>query len=311
MPSEGALERVARVIDLIPYLQHRTVNLKELAEHLGKDVADIERDLEVAFLCGLPGYTPDLLIDLTMEEGFVAVTDPQSLDIARRLTTDELTSLRLGIELILVQYASTPYVKALADSLRRKINGSTEDSRVVISEDSNDHDLAMIESAILAPTRISFSYVDSLGRVSHERTASPRNLLWRGGRLLLRAFDHDKGSSREFFVAQMKDVRCVEGEVVILEGVDPSPASNTSSSATVHLRSLPMWWKRRNSAFITELEMTPSGARVTLRYWNQEWLVSALVPVIDLIVTVDAEGLETDQLRSLFLSHFSATDDQI
>jgi len=311
MPSEGALERVARVIDLIPYLQHRTVNLNELAEHLGKDVTDIERDLEIAFLCGLPGYTPDLLIDLTMEEGFVAVTEPQSLDIARRLTIDELTSLRLGIELILVQYASIPSVKALADSLRRKINESTEEPKDVIFDQSLDHDLEVIEAAILAPSRISFSYVDSLGRVSLERTVSPSNLLWRGGRLLLRSFDHDKGSPREFFVAQMNDVRSVEGEIVMLQDVSHSPTSNTSSSATVHLRSLPMWWKRRNSAFIAELEMSPAGVRVVLRYWNAEWLVRALVPVVDLIVTVDAQGLEMDQVQSLFLSHFSASDDPI
>jgi hypothetical protein len=69
MPSESALERVERIIDLIPYLHHRQVNLSELASRLGQDIAEIERDLEIAFLCGLPGYTPDLLIDMSMEDG--------------------------------------------------------------------------------------------------------------------------------------------------------------------------------------------------------------------------------------------------
>jgi hypothetical protein len=48
--------------------------------------------------------------------------------------------------------------------------------------------------------------------------------------------------------------------------------------------------------------------KVELRYWSEEWLIRALVPILDLIEAIDAEGLSSDQLRSLFLSHFSGSD---
>jgi hypothetical protein len=69
-----------------------------------------------------------------------------------------------------------------------------------------------------------------------------------------------------------------------------------------------MWWKRRNAAFITNLDTNLSEIRVELRYWSEEWLIRALVPILDLIESIDAEGLSSDRLQSLFLSHFSGSD---
>ena len=308
MPSENALERVERIIDLIPYLHHRQVNLNELASRLGQDVADIERDLEIAFLCGLPGYTPDLLIDMSMEEGFVAVSDPQSLDVPRRLTIDEITSLRLGIELIQMQYPSTNFLREHLDSLRRKFNEPSGISQELTFDGEENGNLEIIESAILMPSRISFSYLDSIGRLSQERVVTPSNFFWRGGRLLLRGFDHEKKSLREFFISRMKDVQPAPGEVVSIEDSDASSATQSSLTAVILFSTLPMWWKRRNVAFITDLDANPSGVRVEVRFWSEDWLIRALVPILDLIESVDAEGLSSGRLRSLFLSHFSGSD---
>jgi predicted DNA-binding transcriptional regulator YafY len=308
MPSENALERVERIIDLIPYLHHRQVNLGELASRLGQDVAEIERDLEIAFLCGLPGYTPDLLIDMSMEDGLVAVSDPQSLDVSRRLTIDEITSLRLGVELIQMLYPSTNFLREHLDSLRRKINEPSEASKELTFDDERNENLEVIESAMLMPSRISFSYLDSLGRLSQQRLVTPSNFFWRGGRLLLRGFDHEKESAREFFISRVKNVQPAPGQAVSIEEPDSSSAAQSSLAAVIRLSALPMWWKRRNAAFITNLDTNPSGVRVELRYWSEEWLIRALVPILDLIESIDAEGLSSDQLRTLFLSHFSGSD---
>lgn len=308
MPSESALERVERIIDLIPYLHHRQVNLNELASRLGQNVAEIERDLEIAFICGLPGYTPDLLIDISMEDGLVAVSDPQSLDVPRRLTIEEITSLRLGVELIQMLYPSTSFLREHLDSLRRKINEPSEISKELSFDDERNENLEVIESAIMMPSRISFSYLDSLGRLSQQRLVTPSNFLWRGGRLLLRGFDHEKESPREFFISRVKNVQPASGQVVNIEEIDSSSAAQSSLTAAIRLSALPMWWKRRNAAFITNLVTNHSGVKVELRYWSEEWLIRALVPILDLIEAIDAEGLSSDQLRSLFLSHFSGSD---
>lgn len=308
MPSESALQRVARVIDLIPFLHHREVNLNDLADRLGIDVREIERDLEIAFLCGLPGYTPDLLIDMSMEDGFVTVSEPQSLNIARRLTTEEMASLQLGLELIDLQFGSTPHLKMLLESLRRKIHASRETQADVIFERNLDEDLEVVEAAILKPSRIRFGYLDSIGKISQQRIVSPSNFFWRGGRLLLRGFDHEKEGTREFFTARMMDVRAVAGDVVRLEEQSSRPHSDQPQSATICFNTLPMWWKRRNSAFISSIEFNASEVRIVLRYWNQEWLIRALLPVLDLIVSIDADGVTSDDLRTRFLSHFSGFD---
>ena len=308
MPSENALDRLSRVIDLIPYLYQREMPLSELAEELDRSISDLERDLEIAFLCGLPGYTPDLLIDLSMEEGCVAVTNPQSLDVARRLSFEEMTSLRLGLELLEMQYPGASTLRKTFQSLRAKLGNSNVFPHQTSIDLQENENIAVMEAALLSPSRISFSYLDTVGKSTHDRTLSPYRFVWRGGRLLLRGFDHDRGDIREFFVSQMTQTRLVGGAVVTDEVAVRPEQDITYAKAEIRLRSVPMWWKRRNSAFIVDVQTSATYSTVALRFWSEEWLIRALVPILDLVDKVDADGLSDERLRSLFLSHFSASD---
>ena len=308
MPSESALDRVARVLDLIPYLHQRDVRLADLALDLGQSVSDLERDLEIAFLCGLPGYTPDLLIDLTMEDGHVAVTNPQSLDIPRRLSLEEITSLRLGLELIQLQYPGASRLKGVFESLRNKLVIADESAKDPVYESRENRDIEAIESAIVGGSRISFSYLDSLGRLSTNRRLSPFRFLWRGGRLLVHGFDHDRDEVREFFTSQMTETELVPGEVKREDEITRSETPPKRDTATIRLTTLPMWWKRRNSAFIGEVQSTEASTHVQLHFWSEEWLVRALIPVLDLITSFESRSISKERLRTLFLSHFSASD---
>jgi proteasome accessory factor C len=99
--SESAIERTSRALDLIPFVhQNPGFSIVELAEKFSTTPAQMFKDLEMLFMCGLPGYSHLELIDLEMDEDYVAVNNPQNLDRPRKLSLPEVTALILGLAAI-------------------------------------------------------------------------------------------------------------------------------------------------------------------------------------------------------------------
>ncbi|MBJ7506181.1 MAG: protein pafC, partial [Candidatus Nanopelagicus sp.] len=56
---DTAAVRALRSMDLIPYvLENPGVSIAELSARFSVTQAQIESDLQLVFMCGLPGYTP-------------------------------------------------------------------------------------------------------------------------------------------------------------------------------------------------------------------------------------------------------------
>ena len=89
--ADSAAVRALRTMDLIPYvLENPSCSIKTLAKRFSTSEKQIEKDLELIFMCGLPGYTPYELIDIVLEDGVVSVIDPQVLNRPRRYSKTEL-----------------------------------------------------------------------------------------------------------------------------------------------------------------------------------------------------------------------------
>ena len=64
----AAREQVARLLALVPYLHSRgEVRLADAAAALGVDPDQLDKDLRVLFMCGLPGGYPDDLINVDLD----------------------------------------------------------------------------------------------------------------------------------------------------------------------------------------------------------------------------------------------------
>ena len=99
--TESALDRTARALDLVPYLlEHQGISVAELAQVFGVSEKQINSDLILIHMCGLPGYTPLELIEMYYEDGYVTVSDPQSLNKPRKMNRTEITSLLVSLDLL-------------------------------------------------------------------------------------------------------------------------------------------------------------------------------------------------------------------
>jgi proteasome accessory factor C len=123
----AAKDQVARLLRLVPFLHSRgQVSLEEAARVLGVAPDQLDKDLRVLFLCGLPGGYPDDLIDVDLDalegEGVIRVTNADYLARPLRLTPTEAT--------------------AIIVALRALRNGADAETRVVV-----DRALAKLEEA--------------------------------------------------------------------------------------------------------------------------------------------------------------------
>lgn len=95
------LNKAARMLDLVPYLHaHQGIALSTLAQNFGVSESEMNADLTTLWMCGLPGYTPLELIDLSFDSGFVTIRNAQTLESPRSLNKEEAVALLLGLDLV-------------------------------------------------------------------------------------------------------------------------------------------------------------------------------------------------------------------
>ena len=80
MTAGGAVGQLARLLALIPWLLQRPgVSITAAAKEFGITEAQLRADLGLAFFCGLPGHMPDDLIEVSLEDDRIVVTNADTI----------------------------------------------------------------------------------------------------------------------------------------------------------------------------------------------------------------------------------------
>jgi proteasome accessory factor C len=96
--SETATERLSRLLAMVPWLlAHQGVPLAAAAAEFGIDEDQLVKDLELLFVCGLPGHMPDDLIEAEWEDGVVFLANADAISRPLRLGVDEALALIVGL----------------------------------------------------------------------------------------------------------------------------------------------------------------------------------------------------------------------
>ena len=98
----GARDQVGRLLALVPYIQTRKeVSVEEAAREFGVQPAQIVKDLNVLWFCGLPGLGMGDLIDVDMDavegEGVIRVSNADYLSRPLRLDSSEAAALIVAL----------------------------------------------------------------------------------------------------------------------------------------------------------------------------------------------------------------------
>jgi proteasome accessory factor C len=94
----SASDQLARLLSLVPWLQaHPGVTKTDAARAFAISTDQLEKDLQLAFTCELPGR-PEVFIDIDyLDSDRISVIDAASIDRPLRLRADEAVALLVGL----------------------------------------------------------------------------------------------------------------------------------------------------------------------------------------------------------------------
>jgi proteasome accessory factor C len=98
----GSTEQLPRLLSLVPYLLTRPgAKLADVARTFGVSADQIARDLELVYMCGLPGYFPGDLIEVDITAaGRITVSNADPMSRPLRLSRDEALPLIVGLRML-------------------------------------------------------------------------------------------------------------------------------------------------------------------------------------------------------------------
>ncbi len=213
MIGQSATERLARVLALVPYISRRPgVAISDLATEFGVEDRQIQKDLDLIMVCGLPGYYPDDLIDVVLSEdgGTVSIAFDAGLQRPVRLTHDEAVALTVALRAI----ANLPGLVD-ADSVYSALSkleqvGAANGAEVQVEAAAPTAALGLVREALDQGRQLWMRYYTASRDAVTERTVDPLRLLVTDGQTYLEAYCHLVSGIRHFRVDRIEDIRLLD-----------------------------------------------------------------------------------------------------
>jgi proteasome accessory factor C len=195
-------DRLGRLLNLVPYLLTRPgITVAEAAGDQGVSERQLREDLELLWLCGLPGYGPGDLIDMALDGDRVTITYDAGIDRPLRLTPDEALALVVALRLL----AQTPGLgqrDAVARALAKveQAAGADGNAPVTVGLRGDSDRLEDLRRAVQRRRALRITYYTASRDATTERVVDPMRVLVVGGRGYLEAWCRRAGGVRLFRV---------------------------------------------------------------------------------------------------------------
>ena len=267
-----ATGRAIRLLDLVPFLRANPgMNIKEIATEFKVSVSEIVSDLDLLMVCGLPGYTSLELIDLSTDEGYVTLRDPQNLEYPRNFTIHELLILKIALSALLVD--SPPMLHSEIGSLISKLDQQMPNqisSEGILFVPDNILNLRRIgEEALVKNQQVEIAYRNDTKDELTNRKISLIREYESEGEYFWDAWCHLANAKRTFNLEKISSATL---------SMDPSSIGDLSgegSALTVRLRI-----KQKSQFFARHqniLKQTEEPEIYEARIYQREWLVREIL----------------------------------
>ena len=188
----GPVDQLPRLLALVPYLLARPgVRVSEAAAVFGVSEDRLRKDLDLLWVCGLPGHGPGDLIDVEFEGDTITLLEPAGVTRPLRLTPDEALALLVALRAL----AETPGLverdaldRALAKLERVAGDAAAAAGRVEIAVEGEERVLPVVERALAGRRRLHLRYHVPGRDETTERDVDPLRLAIAEGRTYLEAW---------------------------------------------------------------------------------------------------------------------------
>jgi proteasome accessory factor C len=203
-----------RLLALLPYLLARPgVPFAQVAADFGVSEERLRKDLNLLWVCGLPGHGPGDLIDLEFEGDTITVLEPAGVVRPLRLTVDEALALVVALRAL----AETPGLserdavdRALAKVEQAAGAAAEVAERVEVAVEGEERVLPVVQQALDERRRLHLSYVVASRDEATERDVDPMRLLLVEGRSYLEAWCRRAEGVRLFRLDRVADLQLLD-----------------------------------------------------------------------------------------------------
>lgn len=217
--------RLNRILVMLPFaIKHPGVTIDELSQRFGVSRAELLEDLNLVFLCGLPGYDPGDLIDVSIDDERVYVSMADYFAAPLRLTPSEGLMLYAGALALskLPEMSEADALNSALEKLAEVIGIEDRKALEVRVEGGWDEHLRRIDEALREERRLRIEYLSASSGELSTREIDPWGIVAARGRWYLIAFDRTVDDERMFRLDRMRDVVVTEEPAEVPEDFDPS-----------------------------------------------------------------------------------------
>lgn len=295
---EGSTGSLARLLNLVPYLQARPgITVADAAADLGVSPQQLRDDLELLWVCGLPGYGPGDLIDMAFDGDRVTITYDAGMDRPLRLTPDEALALVVALRTL----SATPGVadRAPIDRALSKVEQAAGDPAPVAVRLTGDPGrLEEVREAAGRGRALELTYYAATRDRTSVRVVDPMRVVMVGGHGYLEAWCRSAEQVRRFRADRIDALRVLEEPAAAPPQARPTPIEEGVFQPT---EELPLVTLRvgRGARWITEyypcerVDQSADGWLVSLRVTDLAWarrLVLGLGPDVSVVAPAELAG---------------------
>lgn len=283
--ADIATGQVSRMLGLVPYISRRPgVTIAELAEEFSVTPDQILADLSVLMMCGEPGYYPDDLIDVVIddEDGTVSIGYDAGLSRPVRLTSEELTTLTSALRVLAEQEG--PIDTAAVHSALAKMEAAGGDRALVsVSAAAPSPALSTVREAIETGRRLRMVYYTASRDAASEREVDPIRLLMLDGYSYLEGYCLRADAIRMFRVDRIDRIELTDAPAQVplwTENTVPdrlfTPGAD-ASTVTLRLAAQAAWVAEYYAVDVVQERTADGDMLVRLTGSDDEWLIRLLL----------------------------------
>lgn len=218
-------DRVTRLLTLVPYLvAHPGATLAETAGDFDVSESQVRRDLELLWMCGLPGHGPGDLVDLSFTDDSVSVVFDAGMSRPLRLTPDEALTVIVALRTLadlpgLIERGAVERALAKVETAASGVDAAADAVSIDLGADVATR--AMLESVLEAGTALQLRYFVPSRNESTLRIVDPMRIVEADGRSYLEAWCRSAEATRLFRVDRIDELTPLDEPAAVPDEAAP------------------------------------------------------------------------------------------
>jgi proteasome accessory factor C len=265
---------------MVPFLStHQGISIKEACEIFNVTERDLIADLNLLWVCGLPGYSHLELIDVQLDGGYISISNADPISRPRKLTYEESSALIVALNSLLlnVEKQSREQIVNLIAKLVRISERVDPIVSIDVSTLAKLPEIHLIDKAIIENLQLSIDYYSPTTDSLTSRVIAPLEYIEdSSGKRYVYAWCYGAEDFRQFKLDRIRTVKDTE-EKAEKFGIPSKPLPSQRNAIELELNEKALWFAEEWG--IQNLERNPAnqGFVGTVNLHNHEWAIRAVM----------------------------------